>query len=347
MTPGAAGYVLPRDIGKADRRSMNTIPAALAPARTRTRRRVFALTLVAALMGILVLATGASADFLTPESGGGSANAENIDTLYKLILVVAVAVFVGVEGVLLYSLVKFRARKDAVPAQIRGNTRLEIGWTVGAAGILVVLAIVTFVMLDEIRNPPNSDADGFPTQRVVNVSNASAYQPRPPNGRALNIEVNGQRYVWRYTYPDGDTNVLNNVFDYETLYVPTKTTVTLTIKAQDVAHSWWIPQLGGKADAVPGHTNFTWFKIKEPGTFRGQCAELCGRNHADMLAKVVAIPPDEFKTWLETKKREIDANNKAAQERRAQEAQDTAAGDSPTEDESPAESETPAPQEGS
>jgi len=316
------------------------MPAALAPAPLRTRRRRFAITLVAALVGTLVLATGASADFLTPQSGGGSANAESIDTLYKLILAVAAVVFFGVEGALLYSLIKFRARKDAVPAQIRGNTRLEIGWTLGAAGILVILAVVTFAMLDDIRNPPNSDADGFPTQRVVDVQNASAYQPRPPNGRALNIQVNGQRYVWRYTYPDGDDNILNNTFNYETLVVPTKTTVTLEIVAQDVAHSWWIPELGGKADAVPGHTNFTWFKIKTPGTFRGQCAELCGRNHADMLAKVVAVEPDEFKTWLATKKREIDANNKAAQTRREREAKQTAAGDSPAEDQRPLESET-------
>lgn len=314
---------------KADRRRMNRMPAALAPARSRTRRRVFALTLIAALAGTLMLATGASADFWTPESGGGSPNAESIDTLYKIILAVAAIVFFGVEGALLYSLVKFRARKDAVPAQIRGNTRLEIGWTLGAAVVLVVLAVVTFVMLDDIRNPPNSDADGFPTQRVVNVQNASAYQPRPPSGRALNIEVNGQRYVWRYTYPDTDTNILNNAFSYETLVVPTKTTVTLTIRAQDVAHSWWIPELGGKADAVPGHLNFTWFKIAEPGTFRGQCAELCGRNHADMLAKVVALEPAEFKTWLESKKREITANNKAAQERRERESADLAAGESP------------------
>ncbi|MBW3654214.1 MAG: cytochrome c oxidase subunit II, partial [Actinobacteria bacterium] len=85
----------------------------MAPVRPRTRRRVFALTLLAALTGALVLATGASADFWTPESGGGSVNAENIDTLYKLILAVAVVVFVGVEGVLLYSLVKFRVRKGA------------------------------------------------------------------------------------------------------------------------------------------------------------------------------------------------------------------------------------------
>ena len=322
------------------------MPAALAPAHLRSRRRVFALTLLAALTGILALAGVASADFLTPESGG-SPQADSIDNLYKIILAVAAVVFVGVEGVLLYSLVKFRARKDAVPAQIRGNTRLEIGWTLGAAVILVILAVVTFAMLDDIRNPPDSDADGFPTQRIENVQNASAYQPRPPSGKALNIEVNGQRYAWRYTYPDTDTNTLNNVFSYEEMVVPTKTTVTLTIKAQDVAHSWWIPALGGKFDAVPGHLNFTWFKVPEPGVFKGQCAELCGRNHADMVAKVVAVEPAEFKQWLATKQKEIDEANKAAQARREQEAkanadeaspasgEQAADGKSPVEDEAP------------
>jgi cytochrome c oxidase subunit 2 len=293
------------------------MPAALAPARLRHPRRVFAATLGVGLVASLALASGASAGLWTPESGG-SPNADSIDTLYKIILAVAVVVFAGVEGVLLYSLIRFRARKDAVPVQIRGNTRLEIGWTLGAALILVVLAVVTFVQLDGIRNPPNSDAAGFPTDRVENLQNASAFQPRTPNGRALNITVNGQRYVWRYTYPDRDTDTLNNVFSYEEMVVPTQTTVTLNIEAQDVAHSWWIPQLGGKFDAIPGHTNFTWFKIAKPGIYRGQCAELCGRNHADMVASVHAVTPAEFKSWLAAKKTQIAAADKLAQDRRKQ-----------------------------
>jgi cytochrome c oxidase subunit 2 len=293
------------------------MPAALAPDRVRHPRRVFGIALAAGVVAVLALAAGASADIITPESGG-SPQANSIDTLYKVILGVAAVVFVGVEGVLVYSLVRFRARKDAVPAQIRGNTRLEIGWTVGAAVILVILAVVTFVMLDDIRNPPNSDASGFPTDRVDNVQNASAYQPRTPSGRALNIKVNGQRYVWRYTYPDKDTNTLNNVFSYEEMVVPTRTTVTLDIEAQDVAHSWWIPQLGGKFDAIPGHTNFTWFKVEQPGVFRGQCAELCGRNHADMVATVRAVEPAQFRQWLDNKKREIAAADKFAEARRKQ-----------------------------
>jgi len=296
------------------------MPAALTCVHARTRRRVFTLAFAGAVAGGLALAAGASADLLTPESGG-SANADDIDTLYKIVLVVATVIFIGVEGALVYSLVKFRARKNAVAAQIRGNTRLEIGWTIGAAVVLVVLAVVTFAMLGGIRTPPNSDADGFATPVVQNVSSASAFQPRPPNGRSLNIKVNGQRYVWRYTYPDDDDNVLNNAFSYVEMVVPTKTTITLNIDAQDVAHSWWIPALGGKFDGVPGHTNFTWFKIDKPGVYRGQCAELCGRNHADMVAQVRAVEPAEFKTWLETKEREIDENNAGALERRKADAE--------------------------
>jgi len=304
------------------------MPAALAPADHRPRRRVLALTVAAALVVLLALAPGASADLLTPESGGSS-NADSIDTLYKIVMAVAIVVFLGVEGVLVYSMIRFRARKDAVAAQIRGNSRLEIGWTLGAALILVVLAVVTFVMLDDIRSPPNSDADGFATQKIEKVASASAFQPIPPNGKGLNIKVNGQQYVWRYTYPDGDDNNLNNVFSYEELVVPTKTTVTLEIAAQDVAHSWWVPKLGGKFDAVPGHLNFTWFKIPRPGVFEGQCAELCGRNHADMVTSVRAVEPAQFKLWLADKKREIAAANALAEKRRSEESQaSSSAGDS-------------------
>jgi cytochrome c oxidase subunit II len=308
---------------------MNRMPAALASDRIRHPRRVFAFTLLAGVVGLLALASGASADLFTPESGG-SPQADSIDTLYKIILGVAAVVFFGVEGVLVYSLVRFRARKDAVPAQIRGNTRLEVGWTVGAAVILVILAVVTFVMLDDIRNPPNSDASGFPTDRVANVQNASAYQPRTPSGRSLNIKVNGQRYVWRYTYPDKDDNALNNVFSYIEMVVPTRTTVTLDIEAQDVAHSWWIPELGGKFDAIPGHTNFTWFKISEPGVYRGQCAELCGRNHADMVATVRAVEPAEFRRWLADKQRELASANRLAETRRKEIQADQAQGTATT-----------------
>ena len=114
------------------------------------------LNRIPAALGHLVSATLA---FFTPQSGG-SPNANQINSLYKITLVIALVIFVLVEGGLLYALVKFRARKGAVPAQIRGNTRLEIGWTVAAAVILLALAVVTFAKLSSIQNPPNSSPDG-------------------------------------------------------------------------------------------------------------------------------------------------------------------------------------------
>ncbi len=91
--------------------------------------------------------------------------------------------------------------------------------------------------------------------------------------------MNGQQYLWRYDYPGSGR------FNYHEMVVPTNTTVVLKITSSDVIHSWWIPKLGGKADAMPGHINETWFKIAKEGVYKGQCAELCGSNHADMRGR--------------------------------------------------------------
>jgi cytochrome c oxidase subunit 2 len=289
-----------------------------APRPTTRRRRALAICLAAALLLPLALAPSAFGDALSPESGG-SPQAGSIDTLYWLVMVVAIIVFLGVEGALFYSLFQFRARRGAVAAQIRGNTRLEIGWTVGAAVILVVLAVVTFIQLPGIRNPPNSGPNGLQLADRVLVA-AGPTKALPPNGKSLNICVNGQQYVWRYTYAQNCRNApLNSVFSYEEMVVPTDTTVTLDIDSQDVAHSWWIPKLGGKFDAVPGYTNSTWLKVpgKLAGTsFRGQCAELCGRNHANMVARVRAVTPDDFEAWLDRQRNAIKAADTAAQRQR-------------------------------
>lgn len=303
---------------------MHTIRATLGlPAPSLTLRKALWLALLAAVVGLLVTAGVAPADFITPENGG-SPNADKIDRLYKLTLVVAIIVFVGVEGALFYSLFKFKARKGAVPAQIRGNTRLEIGWTVGAAVILVLLAVFTFVELDGIRTPPNGGPDGLQLASAGSAGplTASNTQKRfPPNGKALTICVNGQQYIWRFTYTtngkcERDDLPLDSPFSYEEMVVPTDTAVLLDIQAQDVAHSWWIPELGGKFDAIPSYTNHTWFKIpaKLNGhAFTGQCAELCGRNHANMTARVRAVAPDEYERFLEQRKADISAANKGAQ----------------------------------
>ena len=280
------------------------------------RRKPLLLVLVA-LLALLAFAGPASADLLSPESGG-SPNADKIDTLYWIISGIALVIWLIVEGTLIYSLFKFRARRGAVAAQIRGNTRLEIGWTVAAAVILVVLAVVTFAMLPGIRNPENSSANGYSGKLIA----ASPVKKLPPNGKSLNICVNGQQYVWRFTYSQDCThNDFQAPFAYERMVVPVDTTVTLDITGQDVIHSWWIPKLGGKFDAVPGYVNHTWFKV--PGnlagtTFHGQCAELCGRNHADMVAEVAAVTPAQFEKWIDDQKAAIKSADDAAQQQRKQ-----------------------------
>lgn len=270
---------------------------------------LFALVLVAAS---LLPASSAFADLIAPQSGGGTPNAEGIRSLYLWIFGFGCVVFFGVGGLLIWTVLKYRSSKGAVAVRVHGNNRLEIGWTVGAALLLVLISVVTFLKLDQIKNPPNSSANGLATPKNVAFASGPAKPSLPPNGRSLDIDVNGQQYVWRYSYADTDTNNLNNVFSYEQMVVPTNTTVTLNIRAQDVQHSWWIPELGGKFDAVPGYTNYTWFKISEPGVYEGQCAELCGRGHASMIASVKAVSPEEFKLWYSDQKTAILAAEKSA-----------------------------------
>jgi cytochrome c oxidase subunit 2 len=253
------------------------------------------------------------AGILLPERGGSS-NADGIAELYALIMVMALIVFLAVEGALIWFLVRFKARRGRVAAQIHGNTRLEIGWTVGAAVILVFITAVTFIKLPGIKNPSASTIDASGNKVAATTLFASTDQMAPPKGAKLNIVVDGQQYVWRYQYP----RVANKeVFAYEEMVVPVGMTVTLDITADDVAHSWWIPKLGGKMDAVPGYTNKTWFRADRPGTFEGQCAELCGRNHANMLARVRAVPFDEYQAWYDQQAADIKAARDAGAKQRA------------------------------
>jgi len=264
--------------------------------------------------------------FFTPESGGSS-NANQIDSLYKITLVVALIVFVAVEGGLLYALIKFRWRKGRVAAQIRGNTRLEVGWTVGAAVVLLALAILTFAKLGSIQDPSNSSAGGDKLASSGGLLYASSERKLPPDGKSLNIHVIGRQYIWQYVYPGAnEPDGLGAPYSYEEMVVPTKTTVTLDIVSADVVHSWWIPQLGGKFQAVPGYHNYTWFKIDKPGTYKGQCAILCGRGHARMIATVKAVPPAQFDEWLAYQKKLLAEANAQAKVARAKLNAQTGAG---------------------
>jgi cytochrome c oxidase subunit 2 len=254
-----------------------------------------------------VLASSAFAGVISPESGG-SPNADQIHLLYWIALIISIPIFLLVEGVLVFSLVRHRFRRgDRLPEQVRGNTPLEVGWTFGATAVVVVLMVITFYMLGGIATPAPSDA-GATRAGAGEDLYAQAGPPALAAGeRPLEIGVNGQQYLWRYDYP----GLRGRLFSYQEMVVPTGTTVVLSITSQDVIHSWWIPELGGKKDAVPGHFTSTWFKATRPGVFRGQCAELCGEGHAAMTGSVRAVPPEEFRRWTAQQTAAIRASQEA------------------------------------
>jgi cytochrome c oxidase subunit 2 len=252
---------------------------------------------VAVVLGVAGGAGPAWAGALIPERGG-SPNADRIASLYTVVLVIAGVVFAGVVVALAFMLIRYRESRSPVAAQIHGNTRLEIAWTAAAAVLIVFIAGFSLTKLSAIDNPDRAAAS---------PAAVAAGLGRGPHGQ-LHIQVVGRQYVWMFKYPNG-------AFSYEELVAPVGVTVDLDIVSVDVAHSWWIPKLGGKFDAIPGYTNHTWFRIppKLAGqTFTGQCAELCGRNHADMTARVRAVPPAAYVRWLHRQKQLIDTANRPA-----------------------------------
>jgi cytochrome c oxidase subunit II len=270
--------------------------------RRRRTPRLLSAALASSLLVSLVLAPSAFANFITPKTGG-SPNANQIHSLYLIILYIAAVVFVIVEGALFYSVYRFRAKKVRTAAQIHGNTRLEISWTIAAAAILVVLTVVTFIKLPSILNPPNSSAPFL---------ESSLTQPSPPNGKKLTICVQGRQYIWRYVYGAGCEHnpfALKLPYSYQEMVVPENTTVVISITSIDVIHSWWVPSLGGKVDAVPGYTTYTWFKAKGPALYHGQCAQLCGRQHAFMTALVDVVSPAAYQAWLARQSKLIQTAN--------------------------------------
>jgi cytochrome c oxidase subunit II len=292
--------------------SLLILPALVSEGRNR-RRLLLALPI--ALLTALLAAPAARAGLLFPESGG-SPNADSIHTLYVMVFILALFIFVGVEATLLWALFKFKAKKGATAAQIHGNTKLEVGWTVGAFLILIFITFFTFIKLGDIKNPKPSlvDKNGNPIAQVEHAQYAST-DLKAPSGQSMKIVVNGQQYVWRYAYPGND-----KLLAYTDMVVPVGVTVLLDITADDVAHSWWIPKLGGKFDAIPGYTNKTWFRIpadaipagQKQVIYTGQCAELCGRNHANMYARVIGMRAGDYKKWYADKVAQVKQARQAA-----------------------------------
>jgi cytochrome c oxidase subunit 2 len=278
-------------------------------AMRRAGVRTIALAAPLAAGIYLALAQSASAACCTLKTGA-SPNATSIATLYDIIFGLAVVVFLSVLGFILYSIWKFRASKNPVALQTHGNTRLELSLTLTAVLILVIIATVTFIKLPSIVNPPNSDASASA------ALSASLTAPNPPNGHKLTICVTGRQFIWRYTYGANCNRSawLDKLpYSYQEMVVPAGVTVNLLVQSSDVIHAWWIPALGGKVDAVPGFTTYTWFKALHANElYHGQCAQLCGRQHAYMTALVKVVTPRQYTAWISQQTHLISQQNDQA-----------------------------------
>jgi len=243
------------------------------------RRKLFSACL--SLLALAFVLTGSAM-----AGNGGIAppaetpQAEGIRDLYWFVLGISAVIFVIVELALIVFIVQYRnrgrPRTDEGP-QIRGHTRLELIWT--GIPVLILVAIMTFVFykLPSIQDIPDANAAG----------------------EKLTVQVEGRQFYWRFTYPNGAVSV-------NELRLPTGRPVELvvTAPANDVIHSWWIPALAGKMDAIPGKVNHLDFEApSSPGLYQGQCAEFCGIQHALMLAQARIVTEGEFDAWVSARLR--------------------------------------------
>lgn len=235
------------------------------PPRVRRKLTFGVVTFTAlATAGVAAAANGG----FTPPAAH-SPNTRHTNTAYYVVLGFTSAIFLLVEGALVFCIWRYRAGRRARSVegpQVHGNTRLEIIWTVLPVLILAIIGAVIFVELPGISSAPAAT-------------------------NALRVTVVGHQFYWEFDYPNG-TRSIND------LRVPVNQVVDLTVRSGDVVHSWWIPQLNGKVQAIPGRTNHTWFKADRTGTYYGQCAEFCGIYHEAMTARVIVSSAADFNTYM-------------------------------------------------
>ena len=206
-----------------------------------------------------------------PQSTFGYAGpvARDQGNLFLLIFWIAVAVFIVVEGVIIYAAIRYRRRDDKIPKQVHGNTKLEITWTILPSIVIAAIAVPTIIGIWEQQR-------GAPTDM----------------GDVLEVEAIGHRWWFEFRYPNQEVVTANE------MHVPIGRPVNVKLASQDVIHSFWVPKLAGKVDMVPLNDNLLWFIAEEPGIYDGQCAEFCGIAHAHMRFRVIAHPEEDFQNWV-------------------------------------------------
>ena len=217
---------------------------------------------------------------MAPHSPG----TDQIDTLLWIGFVVAAILVVAINGALIYAVRRYRGERGTEPRQVRSGrrTQFQVGavLTVFAAAILVLSLIYT----DKARETPTSGPAGLASAR----------------SKPLKIEATGQQWLWRFDYP-------NEAFSYYKLVVPVDTTVELDLVSTDVIHTFDVPELAGKRDAVPGKTNHVVFRADEEGVYRGQSATFSGQAYAAMRTEVDVVSPQEYEDFIAKQKTEIQA----------------------------------------
>jgi cytochrome c oxidase subunit 2 len=199
-------------------------------------------------------------------------DARKLDTLFKPVFWIAVVVFVLVEGLVLYCVIRFKARSDDdAPVQVHGNFRAELGWTIAPAILLLVVGVFTIKTI-------------FDVNRV------------PKGADVVQVDVTGHRWWWEYQYPGIGVTTANE------LHIPVGRPVAITLTSGDVIHNFWPPRLAGKVYAIPGRHNHMALQADKPGVYYGQCAEYCGASHANMRLRVVAMSATDWDTWVRDQK---------------------------------------------
>jgi cytochrome c oxidase subunit 2 len=217
-----------------------------------------------------------------------SSDAKAIDDLFTIVYIFAFAVFFLVEGLIVYSAIRFRRRRaDEAPVQVHGNRAAELGWTVIPAiivGLLFVFAVNT------LGSMTARGASGL-LSHVHPVNDQNALRRIAEAQKVdLVIDVTARQWVWQFKYPGGELAV------NEQLIVPANRNIRLDIVTADVIHAWWMPAFGGMLYINPGEMSHIWFNVP-PGEYTGQCNVFCGVAHAQMIARVKALPPEEYDRW--------------------------------------------------
>lgn len=259
-----------------------------------------ALRFVAIIAATLLLAScadDAPLDTLGEQLAGPEA--QSIGSFMQWILWVCYGVFFAVLGITFYSWRNFRIKTEDYeegdwPEQIHGNTTAELAWTAAPAIVLAVVAVFTLGLHASI----NSNDDNAISIEVGDET--VAWEPE--------VVVIGQQWWWEYQYHFGDVDLVAQrienlpTADLTTatqMVIPVGEEIELEITSRDVIHSFWIPSLNGKRDAVPGRQSAPWkIEADEPGIYFGQCTEFCGLSHARMRMQVIALPMDEFQAWV-------------------------------------------------